>query len=67
MTKAGVLEMIDRAKWVKIGVKGPGGTVYFNVSTDVAREKADEIAGFGLLVEFDCENGTADTLYIEAV
>lgn len=66
MTKAEVLEMIGRAEAVKIGIKGDTQHVYFSISHDVARAKADEIAGYGLSVEFGDNKLIENILYIEA-
>lgn len=66
MTRAEVLEKIDRADEILVGVKGLEGTVYLSVSADVARKKADVIAGFGLRCEFSECPALAGILYIEA-
>ena len=63
-SEAELLEMIEKATHIKVGVQGSGLT-YFNITHQEAIRKADEIAAFGLVVEFGHEC-MADTLYIEA-
>jgi hypothetical protein len=66
LTKEQVLEMIDRARFVCIGVKGSEKTAYFTIPHDTARRRAGMIAESGLLVEFGRPANQADTLYIES-
>ena len=65
-TKEQILEMIDRAEVVKVGVGGNGEAAYFNISHEEARCKADLIAGYGLMVEFGSLKELEHVLYIES-
>ena len=64
MTKTEVIGMIDRAKYIYVGVKGKE-LCYLPITHDAARERADMIAGAELRVEFG-SHSVSDTLYIEA-
>lgn len=66
MTKEQVLEMIDRATYVSIGVEGREGMVYFPTTKEIVKQRADVIAGYGLSIEFGESAGLTDGLYIEA-
>lgn len=67
MTRAEVVGMINRAKSVKIGVRGPEHICYFSISHAQARAKADEIAGLELPIEFgEAGSGIEKVLYIES-
>lgn len=66
LTKNQVLEMIDRAKAVYVGVRGIEGICYFHITHDAARRKAAELVDCGLRAEFGAiEDGLSDVLYLE--
>jgi hypothetical protein len=69
MNKEEILDLINRAKFIYVGVEGRAGRlVYFRITHEVAVSRAAEIAGSSnFTVKLGCEElGIRDTLYIEA-
>lgn len=65
--KVEILEMLDRASLVLLGLRSQDGIVYIQVPHDEIRRKAEDISSHGLLVEFGEEPYShKDTLYVEA-
>ena len=67
MTKAeDILEMIENAEQIKVGVKSGDCYVYFTIDKDQARRKVNEIAGAGFDVKFSILDSLKNILYIES-